>query len=111
MGDTVTVRRGGSYLRIPTSAVERYMAKGYDVVDEAGNVLQGNIPNDINVLKNAYKEHIEEIKKLKEEIAQLKAEAKEEPIKHSKLFGTEVEEPTVEVIPEKKTTKKSKKSV
>lgn len=111
MGDTVTVKRGGSYLRIPALAVERYMAKGYDVVDEAGNVLQGNIPNDINVLKNAYKEHVEEIKKLKEEIAQLKAKPKAEPVKQSKLFGTEVEEPPVEVIPEKKTTKKSKKSV
>lgn len=113
MGDTVTVRRGGSYLRISPSAVERYMAKGYDVVDEAGNVLQGNIPNDINVLKNAYKEHVEEIKKLKEEIAQLKAKPKAEPVKQSKLFGTDAEEPTVEVeeIPEKKTTKKSKKSV
>ena len=110
MGDTVTVRRGGSYLRIPALAVERYMAKGYDVVDEAGNVLQGNIPNDINVLKNAYKEHVEEIKKLKEEIAQLKAQPKAEPVKQSKLFGTEVEEPE-EVIPEKKTTKRSKKSV
>lgn len=110
MGDTVTVKRGGSYLTIPAMAVERYMAKGYDVVDEAGNVLQGNIPNDINVLKNAYKEHIEEIKKLKEEIAQLKAKPKAEPVKQSKLFGTEVEEPE-EVIAEKKTTKKSKKSV
>lgn len=111
MSETVTVRRGGSYLTIPALAIERYMAKGYDVVDEAGNVIQGGTPNDINVLKRAYEEHVAEIKKLKEEIAQLKAEAKEEPAKHSKLFGTEVEEPE-EVVSEKKTTsKKTKKSV
>ena len=111
MGDIVTVKRGGSYLRIPALAVERYMAKGYDVVDDAGNILQGSIPNDINILKRAYKEHVDEIKRLKEEIAELKAKPKAEPVKQSKLFGTEVEEPSVEVIPEKKTTKKSKKSV
>ena len=111
MADTVTVRRGGSYLTIPVLAIERYKAKGYDVVDQQGNVLDASIPNDVNVLKRAYEQHIAEIKSLKEEIAKLKAVPKAEPVKQSKLFGTEVEEPPVEVIPEKKTTKKSKKSV
>ena len=111
MNDTVTVRRGGSYLTIPALAIDRYIAKGYDVVDEAGNVLQGGTPNDINILKRAYEQHVAEIKKLKEEIAQLKSQPKEEPVKHSKLFGTEVEEPKVEE-PEKKTTsRRTKKSV
>jgi hypothetical protein len=113
MADTVTVRRGGSYLTIPALAVERYMAKGYDVVDNAGNIVQSGTPNDINILKRAYEQHVEEIKKLKEEIAQLKAQPKAEPVKHSKLFGTEVEEPKIEEEPvEKKTTsRRSKKSV
>lgn len=117
MGDTVTVRRGGSYLTIPRLAIDRYMAKGYDVVDEADNVVQSGVPNELNLLKRAYEEHLIEIAKLREEIAQLKAkskaEPKAEPVKQSKLFGTEVEEPKFKAEPvEKKTTsKRSKKSV
>lgn len=112
MADTVTVRRGGSYLTIPALAVERYMAKGYDVVDKTGNVLQGSTPNDINVLKRAYEEHVAEIKELRKEIAELKSQLKAEPVKQSKLFGTEVEEPKEEEPVEKKTTsRRAKKSV
>lgn len=114
MADTVTVRRGGSYLTIPASAVDRYKAKGYDAVDERGNIIDASVPNDINILKKAYEEHIAEIKRLKEEIVILKEASvvkKPEPSK-SKLFGTEVEEPEVEeVATEKKTAKRSKKSV
>lgn len=115
MNDTVTVRRGGSYLTIPALAVDRYIAKGYDVVDDAGNIIQSGTPNDINILKRAYEEHVAEIKKLKEEIEQLKSQPKAEPVKHSKLFGDDddVEEPKIEEEPvEKKTTsKRTKKSV
>ena len=113
MSETVTVRRGGSYLTIPVLAIDRYIAKGYDVVDNSGNIVQSGTPNDVNILKRAYEEHVAEIKKLKEEIAQLKSQPKAEPVKQSKLFGDEVEEPKIEEEPvEKKTTsKRSKKSV
>lgn len=111
MSETVTVRRGGSYLTIPALAVERYIARGYDVVDDKGNVIQSSVPNDVTILKRAYEEHVAEIKKLKEEIAQLKSEKIAEPVKHSKLFGTEVEEPEEVVVEKKATSKKTKKSV
>ena len=111
MSETVTVRRGGSYLTIPALAVDRYMAKGYDVVDDKGNIIQSSVPNDVTILKRAYEEHVAEIKKLKEEIAQLKSEKIAEPVKHSKLFGTEVEEPEEVVVEKKATSKKTKKSV
>jgi hypothetical protein len=111
MADTVTVRRGGSYLTIPFGAIERYKAKGYDVVDEKGNVIQSSTPNDVNILKRAYEEHVEEIKRLKAEIAELKSKPKPEPIVISK---PELESEVVKEIEpaEKKTTaKRAKKSV
>ena len=113
MADTVTVRRGGSYLTIPALAVERYMAKGYDVVDNSGNVVQSGTPNDINILKRAYEQHVEEIKELRKEIAELKSQLKAESVKQSKLFGTEIEDPKIEKEPveKKAASKRTKKSV
>lgn len=89
------------------------MAKGYDVVDNSGNVVQSGTPNDINILKRAYEQHVEEIKELRKEIAELKSQLKAEPVKQSKLFGTEIEDPKIENEPvEKKTaSKRTKKSV
>ena len=111
MNDTVTVRRGGSYLTIPAGAIDRYKAKGYDVVDDNGNVLDASIPNDINILKKAYEQHTAEIARLKEEIARLKE--KPVPAKTVVVEPTVVEEPKFdeEVVTEKKTTKRSRKSV
>lgn len=97
MSETVRVRRGGSYLTIPVNAVDRYMAKGYDVVNDNGDVLKASVPNDINALKRAYAQHLEEIAELKAEIAQLKAR------KSEKQTTTETAEP-------KKSTAKSKKN-
>lgn len=84
MTDTVTVRRGGSYLTIPALAIDRYIAKGYDVVDKNGNILQSGVPNDVNALKIAYERNQSEIdklkkenEKLKQEISELKSQAKE----------------------------------
>jgi len=77
MTDTVTVRRGGSYLTIPAGAIDRYIAKGYDVVDKNDNIIQSGVPNDINVLKIAYNQHKSEIESLKAENAKLKQEISE----------------------------------
>ena len=106
MTETVTVRRGGSYLTIPALAVDRYVAKGYDVVDDAGNVLQSGTPNDVTTLKIAYEKHVAEIARLKKEIEELKAQKKE--IKPVEEFVAPVEEPPVEV--KKSTSRRSKKS-
>lgn len=116
MSETVTVRRGGSYLTISPNAVDRYIAKGYDVVDDSGNILQAGTPNDVNTLKRAYEAHIAEIKRLKEEIESLKSKPKSEPSKQSNLFvGTEVEEPEIKIedepVERKTTSRRSRKSV
>lgn len=86
---TTTVKRGNVFLSVPTSLVDRYLAKGYDVVNERGDVVQESEPNDITSLKLAYEKHIARIKELEAENAELKrqiksAEAKPEtPAKRS----------------------------
>lgn len=72
--NTVRVRRGGSFLTIPRDSINQYLAKGYDVVDSKGNVLQESVPNDPSALRMAYEKHIAEIKTLKERIAELESQ-------------------------------------
>lgn len=119
MADTVTVKRGGSFLTIPALAVDRYLAKGYVVVDANGNPIQTEDANDAKALKQKCDAYVAEIKKLKAEISELKAKLEEysQPVKVSKLFGAEAEESEVEAEPiekpveKKKASKQSKKSV
>ena len=107
MADTVQVRSGNKYLDIPADAVDRYVAKGYDVVDASGKVVVKSIPNEYNVLRAEYEKALETIKTLEAEIANLKADkkvvkpvVKEEP---KEEIATPVEEPVT-------TRKRSKKN-
>jgi len=107
---TVRVRRGGSILTIPATAVDKYMAKGYSVIDSNGNILKASVPNDIPTLKAAYSRHLAEIKALKEEIMQLKEQlAKKEVVKEEVPAESVPEEevPTepTPVVPRKKSKK------
>ena len=115
MADTLTVRRGGSFLTIPALAVDRYLAKGYKVVDANGNPIQTEDADDAKALKQKCDAYVAEIKKLKAEISELKAKLEEhnEHVKVSKLFGVEAEEsePIEKPVEKKKASKQSKKSV
>jgi len=71
--ETVRVRRGGSFLTIPTTAIDRYLAKGYDVVDSSGNVIKASMPTDIHALREAYEKQTAEIKALKARIKELES--------------------------------------
>lgn len=103
--ETIGVQRANKYLRVPADAVDRYIAKGYDVVDENDNVVVKSIPNDMNTLKMEYSKQLEEIEKLKAEVSRLKAELNSATT--SKVVTQKkVEEP---VITEDTTTKKRSK--
>lgn len=114
---TVEVRSGNKYLTIPADEVDRYVAKGYDVVDASGNIVVKSIPSDINVLKAEYSKALDEIKALKSELAELKASKapKAAPVKEEvkenesevEIAGEPVVEPPVVVT---KSSKKSKKN-
>ena len=72
--EIVEVRRGNVYLKISQAEVAKYLAKGFDVVDESGNVIKACVPNDLGILRKAYVEKDNEIKALKREISALKAQ-------------------------------------
>ena len=74
---TIEVRRGNVYLTIASELADRYVAKGFDIVDTEGNVIKQSVPNDIQTLKASYEAHIQEIKDLKQEIKDLKTQLRE----------------------------------
>lgn len=68
------VRKANVVIQASENELAKYAARGFDIIDENGNVIKKSTPNDVNSLKKAYTEHIEEIKKLTAEIESLKAE-------------------------------------
>ena len=66
------VKRANVVLNVRDYEVERYKNEGYDVIDEAGNIIEATIPTDLNTLQKAYVDSVEKIKKLEAEIAELK---------------------------------------
>jgi len=77
--ETVNVQRANKFLRVPADAVDRYIAKGYDVVDDNDRVIVKSIPNDVNTLKAEYSRQLELIKKLEAENTELKKQLVSKP--------------------------------
>ena len=66
---TIKVRRGNKVKQIIEDSKERYLAEGFDVIDDKGKVIKrGNRPS-----AKIMKELEEENEKLKKEIKELKA--------------------------------------
>lgn len=61
------VRRGNVELEINDAFLNSYLAKGYDRIDNAGNVISKGTPNEMNSLKLAYTESLNTISKLTKE--------------------------------------------
>lgn len=70
----VYATRGNKVLRIEEYNIRKYVEQGYNIIGDAGEVLQSAVPTDINVLKKAYAQHVKEISELKAEVEALKAE-------------------------------------
>lgn len=68
-GKIIKVRRANVILDIPSEQKAEYMAQGFDVIDKDGKVVEYTVPSDVNVLKKAYTDHINEIKALKAKLA------------------------------------------
>lgn len=100
---TVKMRRKNVFLDVVPELVDKYMAKGYDIVDETGNVLKKSVPTDIASLKSAYDQHVKKIAELEETIKNLKAEI-------VKLQSVSVENTDVEINSEETTAKRVRKS-
>lgn len=70
----VRIERGNVVLKVQEHEVQRYLTLGYNVTDDAGNVLKEAIPNDIGTLQKHYIEHKKRIEELESIVAQLTAE-------------------------------------
>ena len=73
--ETVRVRRGGSFLTIPYTSIERYKDKGYEVVDASGNVVKKG--DDIESLKSALEKKSARVRELEAQVAELRQMLKE----------------------------------
>jgi uncharacterized small protein (DUF1192 family) len=108
---TVTVRRKNVYLDVVPELVDKYVAKGYDVLDSNGNVVKQSVPQDIESLRLAFDNHTKTIARLQDRIKELEAELKTK----SKISDVAEQAPaktetTVETK-QKATGKKSKRTV
>ncbi len=74
MMKTIKVRRANVVLVVPEEQRKEYLAKGFDVIDSAGKIVEYTIPSDVNILKTAYTNHVKEIEMLKAENKKLKSE-------------------------------------
>ena len=103
---TVQVRKGGIYLDVPESAVQRYMARGYDVVDRYGNVIKACVPNELGVLQKAFVDKSAEIERLMADNLALRKQIEDLLAAISDIKPEQPKEVVEEVLP----TPKRKKS-
>lgn len=70
----VEVCRGNVYLDISNEEIEKYMAKGFSLVDaKTDRIIKQSIPTSLAELQKAYSEHVDTINQLNLEIARLKS--------------------------------------
>ena len=67
------VQRANVILTIPNEDVDKYMAKGFSLIDKSGKVIKQSVPTELGQLQKAYSEHVAYIKKLESELAALKS--------------------------------------
>lgn len=68
------VQRANVFLTIPDEDIDKYLAKGYNVVDERGRIIKQSVPTELGELQKAYSEHEAQLKQKDAEIASLKSE-------------------------------------
>ena len=72
----VLMQRANVLLDVEDAEVDRYLAKGYNLVDNAGNIVKEAKPHDVTALTAAYVKHEQEIAQLKAENEKLTAQVK-----------------------------------
>lgn len=101
--------------KITEEQVDKFVADGYRIIDEAGSLVKETAPTSIPALQQAYLDSVAEINVLKDEISKLKADlitankllkAKEAEEKKTEVKQVEEAEVAEEVKP-KRTRKKA----
>lgn len=71
------VRRANVVLTVTENEMDKYLARGFTIMDDSGKVIKEPVPRDINLLQKAFVEHTAEIEALKQKIAQLESQPKQ----------------------------------
>ena len=72
MQKEIRIRKANKVLRVSENEVAKYIAIGYDVIDNKGNVVQASVPHDPNILQKAFIDNQATISALKDEVTQLR---------------------------------------
>lgn len=68
------VERGNVVLTVKEHEIQHYLNLGYNLTDDAGNILKQAIPTNIGELQTAYLEHTKKIAELEDTVAKLTAQ-------------------------------------
>lgn len=68
------VERGNVVLKVKEHEVQHYLNLGYNLTDDAGNILKQAIPTNLGELQTAYLEHTKKIAELEDTVAKLTAQ-------------------------------------
>lgn len=75
---TVTIKRANVLLTIPEEQIDEYLSKGFDVINEKGEVIKRTTAtNDVHTLMKQLEAANKTIKKLEEKIEMLEQEIEE----------------------------------
>lgn len=78
---SIQVERGAVVLTVPETMAEYYYDQGYDILDDSGNVVKAAVPADNARLRMDWKNHVEEISRLRAENALLRKQISELSVK------------------------------
>ena len=83
------VQRANVVLRVRDEEVDKYLARGFKLLNENGEVIRSATPNDLATFKEAYIRQSKEIEDLNSQIEELKAELEKARQKKSKAKQVE----------------------
>lgn len=69
---SLTVQRANVILHVAPEQLDYYMSQGYNVIDDAGNVIKASVPRDLGTLQKAFVDNQKKIAELEAEIQALK---------------------------------------
>lgn len=83
------VQRANVVLKVRDEEVDKYLARGFSLLNEDGEVIRSATPNDLATFKEAYIRQSKEIEELNSQIEELKAELEKARQKKSKAKQVE----------------------
>ena len=83
------VQRANVVLKVRDEEVDKYLARGFSLLNENGEVIRSATPNDLATFKEAYIRQSKEIEDLNLQIEELKAELEKARQKKSKAKQVE----------------------